>query len=156
MCVCVSVCVLHYNYFFHLFFPSPLKRGLSWGVYRRDIGGWTIFKSYYGDGNVCYDYLIPPPVCMCIYLGKELCSYCLVSKSTIIHFYYYLFQKQTAFEIMNIYCINHFCIKLIRDFYASIWEAVFFCLACSPFQFFFRVCVCVCMCVCVNLTTYSI
>ena len=36
--------------------------------------------------------------------------------------YYYQF----AFEIINISCINYFCIKFIPSFYASIWEAVSF------------------------------
>ena len=55
-------------------------------------------------------------VCVRVYLPscnvqeKEQCSYCLISKSTIIQF---------AFEIMNI-CINNFCIKFIPGFYASI------------------------------------
>ena len=58
---------------------------------------------------------------------KELCSYCFASISIIIQF---------AFEIINIYYINHFYIKFISCFYDSIWEAVFFMSpACSPLQF---------------------
>ena len=36
---------------------------------------------------------------------------------------------------MNISCIHYFYIKFIPGFYASVWEAVFFCLACSFFKF---------------------
>ena len=69
-------------------------------------------------------------VSVCIYLVVTYRKKNCVSKSTIIQF---------AFEIMNISCINHYCIKFIPGFYASIWEAVLFyvSLACSPFQFLF-------------------
>ena len=87
---------------------------------------WVGTYSICGCGCVC--------VCVCLpncNIQEELCLYCLVSKSTIIQF---------AFEIMNISCINNFCIKFIPDFYMG--SCIFFIFV--LLVVLISVCVCVC------------